>query len=106
MVFRPAPGTPPDAPPAGAGQARPRWGGAWETPPSERPCLDEGAHPMAMELPDEAVTYNYQRLLVPASEEWTVAAEARARQFLHPGRLKDLAQRLLQCKSQVAAERE
>src|SRR5262249_26547109 len=38
--------------------------------------------------------------------EWTPAAEVRARRYLHPARLKDVAQRLLQAKSQVAAERE
>jgi glucose-6-phosphate isomerase len=59
-----------------------------------------------MELPDEAIAYNYQSLLVPAGEEWTAAAELRARHFLPPGRLKDLVPRLMQCRSQVAADRE
>src|SRR5262245_28340810 len=61
---------------------------------------------MAMELPDEAITYNYQGLLTPLAGEWTPAAEARARHFLAPSRLKELMQRLLQCRSQVAADRE
>jgi glucose-6-phosphate isomerase len=61
---------------------------------------------MAMELPDEAITYNYQGLLVPTNEEWTPVAEVRAAQFLAPARLKDLAPQLMQCRSQVAAERE
>jgi glucose-6-phosphate isomerase len=61
---------------------------------------------MAMELPDEAITYSYQNLLVPAGEEWTAAAEARAANFLQPARLKELAPRLIQCRSQVATERE
>jgi len=59
-----------------------------------------------MELPDEAVTYQYQSLLVPTGEEWTAAAELRAKHFLQPSRLKDLSQRVLQARSQVAAERE
>jgi glucose-6-phosphate isomerase len=59
-----------------------------------------------MELPDEAIAYNYQSLLVPAAEDWTAAAELRARHFLPPGRLKDLVPRLMQCRSQVATERE
>src|SRR4051812_36400470 len=59
-----------------------------------------------MELPDEAVTYQYQGLLMPANEEWTAAAELRARYFLSPTRLKDFLPRLMQAKSQVAAERE
>jgi glucose-6-phosphate isomerase len=59
-----------------------------------------------MELPDEAISYNYQSLLVPTSEAWTAVAEMRARHFLPPNRLKDLQQRLMQCRSQVVAERE
>src|SRR5262245_12319125 len=59
-----------------------------------------------MQLPDEAITYQYQSLLVPAGEEWTCAAELRAQHFLPPGLLKDLTPRLMQVRSQVAAERE
>ena len=59
-----------------------------------------------MELPDEAIVYDYQALLAPPEEEWTAAAELRARHFIAPTRLKDLAPRLMQCRSQVAAERE
>ncbi len=61
---------------------------------------------MAMELPDEAVLYNYQGLLTPFGEEWTPAAELRARCFLAPARLKDVAPRLMLVRGQVAAERE
>jgi glucose-6-phosphate isomerase len=61
---------------------------------------------MAMELPDEVVSYNYQSLLVPALEEWTPAAELRAQHLLHPQRLKEATARLVQCRSQVAADRE
>src|SRR5436190_2232360 len=61
---------------------------------------------MAMELPDEALVYNYQNLLVQPGEEWSVAAETRAKHFLHPNRLKELLPRLNQCRSQVAGERE
>jgi glucose-6-phosphate isomerase len=59
-----------------------------------------------MELPDEAIGYDYRGLLVPANEEWTAAAELRARHFLSPSRLKELLPRLLQCRSSVAADRE
>src|SRR5688572_24388574 len=55
-----------------------------------------------MELPDEAITYNYQGLLAPCNEEWTAAAELRAGNFVSPARLKELHPRLLQCRSQVA----
>jgi glucose-6-phosphate isomerase len=59
-----------------------------------------------MELPDEAIAYNYQGSLAPAGEEWTAAAELRAAHFISPSRFKDLFPRLLQCRSQVAADRE
>ncbi len=59
-----------------------------------------------MELPDEAIAYNYQSLLNPVGEEWNAVAEMRGRHFVAPGRLKELIPRLMQCRSQVAAERE
>jgi glucose-6-phosphate isomerase len=61
---------------------------------------------VAMQLPDEAVTYDYQGLLVPPAEEWTPVAELRARHLLPPAKLKDLVPRLQQVRSQIAAERE
>jgi len=61
---------------------------------------------MAMELPDEAILFNYQGLLAPVGEDWTPAAELRARCFLPPSRLKEFAPRLMQVRGQVAAERE
>ncbi len=61
---------------------------------------------MAMELPDEAIAYHYEALLVPSGDPWTPAAELRARHFLPPDRLKDAIPRVLQCRSRVAAERE
>src|SRR5262245_61138486 len=59
-----------------------------------------------MQLPDEAITYDYQALLVPPVSEWTPTSELRVRHYLAPSRLKDLMPRLLQVRSQVAAERE
>jgi len=59
-----------------------------------------------MQLPDEAISYHYQGLLVPQVEEWTPAAEARSRHFLPPNRLKEIAQRAMQVRGQVAADRE
>jgi glucose-6-phosphate isomerase len=59
-----------------------------------------------MQLPDEDITYEYQSLLVPAREDWTPAAELRAQHFVHPAELRELLPRLLQIRSQVAAERE
>jgi glucose-6-phosphate isomerase len=59
-----------------------------------------------MQLPDEAVSYQYQSLLVPATEDWVPVAELRTEHYLPPGRLKDLTPRLLQARTQVATERD
>ena len=59
-----------------------------------------------MQLPDEAISYQYQGLLVSPTEEWTPAAELRQRHFLAPAQIKELLPRLMQVRSQVAAERE
>ena len=59
-----------------------------------------------MQLPDEAITYSYQGCLVPAGEDWTPAAEVRAQHYLPPARLRELSQRIMQVRSQVASERE
>jgi glucose-6-phosphate isomerase len=61
---------------------------------------------MPVELPDEAITYHYQSLLAPVGEEWSAAAELRSHHFLALGRIKELLPRLMQCRSQVAAERD
>jgi glucose-6-phosphate isomerase len=59
-----------------------------------------------MQLPDESLAYQYQSLLVPPVEDWTPAAELRTRHFLDPAALRSLTPRILQVRSQVAAERE
>jgi glucose-6-phosphate isomerase len=59
-----------------------------------------------MQLPDEAISYQYQGLLVPAMEDWTPAAELRAQHFLPPAKLRDLESRLVQVRSKIAAERD
>ncbi len=61
---------------------------------------------MPVELPDEAITYHYQSLLAPVGEEWSAAAELRSHHFLALSRIKELLPRLIQCRSQVAAERD
>lgn len=61
---------------------------------------------MAMELPDEAISFDFQGCVTPTSEDWSPAAELRARHFVSPQQLKDVQQRLLQCRSQILAERE
>jgi glucose-6-phosphate isomerase len=59
-----------------------------------------------MELPDEAIAFNPHGLLVPPVEEWTLGAEMRSCHFISPSHFKDFHPRLLQCRSQIAAERE
>jgi glucose-6-phosphate isomerase len=59
-----------------------------------------------MQLPDEAIAYQYQTLLVSSSDEWTPAAELRSQNYLEPARLRAIIPQLLQVRSQVAAERE
>ena len=59
-----------------------------------------------MELPDEAIAYDYKNLLAQPPDEWTAAAELRAQHFLSPDVLQELTPRVLQVRSQVAAERE
>jgi glucose-6-phosphate isomerase len=59
-----------------------------------------------MQLPDEAITYEYESLLAPAAEEWTAAAELRAQHLVNQAELRELLPRLMQVRSQVAAERE
>src|SRR5687768_11375310 len=59
-----------------------------------------------MQLPDEAITYQYQGALIPQSEDWTPAAELRSRHFLPAAKLRDLSQRITQMRSEVAIERD
>lgn len=59
-----------------------------------------------MELPDEAITYDYQGLLIPQGGDWSPSAELRAHYFLSPAHIRDLSPRLVQVRSQVAAERD
>jgi glucose-6-phosphate isomerase len=59
-----------------------------------------------MQLPDEAVTYNYQSLLAPLATEWSPAVELRAKNYLAPNALRDLTPRLTQIRGQIAAERD
>jgi len=59
-----------------------------------------------MQLPDEAIEYNYQGLMIPHQEEWSGVAELRAKHFLQPNRLRAFLPQLMQIRSQIAAERE
>lgn len=59
-----------------------------------------------MQLPDEAISYNYQNLLTSAIGEWTPTAELRTLHYLDGQRLRALTPQLTQIRGQVAAERE
>ena len=59
-----------------------------------------------MQLPDEAIAYDYKNLLADALEDWTPAAELRQQHFLSPEKLQELTPRVLQVRSQVATERD
>lgn len=59
-----------------------------------------------MQLPDEAITYDYQSLLLPPNEEWTPTAELRCQHFLAPAKIKGLAALTMQIRSQTATERD
>jgi glucose-6-phosphate isomerase len=59
-----------------------------------------------MQLPDEAISYNPLGMLQAPGDEWNAAAELRSRHLLSPARFKEMHQRLLQCRAQVAADRE
>src|SRR5262249_53445174 len=75
-------------------------GGQWPSLSRER----EGAR--CMELPDEAITYDTRGLLAPAVEEWTAAAELRARHFVSATRFKELYPRRRRVGGRVAPARE
>jgi glucose-6-phosphate isomerase len=59
-----------------------------------------------MQLPDEAIMYDYKNLLAQGQDEWTPAAELRQQHFLSSEALQELTPRVLQVRSQVATERE
>jgi glucose-6-phosphate isomerase len=59
-----------------------------------------------MQLPDENIEYQFQRLLVPLSEAWTPLAELQAQHLLQPEELERLKDRATKVRGQVVAERE
>lgn len=59
-----------------------------------------------MQLPDEAISYRYQNAFAPPVEDWTAAGELRWRQFLHQSQLRDITDRLIKVRGQIAADRE
>lgn len=58
-----------------------------------------------MQLPDEAIDFNYAGLLLPHVEAWTPLAELQSRNYLRPERLDAIKPQLMQVRQQVASER-
>jgi glucose-6-phosphate isomerase len=59
-----------------------------------------------MQLPDENIEYQFQRLLVPLPDAWTPLAELQHQHFLPPEDLERLKDRATKVRGQVVAERE
>jgi len=59
-----------------------------------------------MQLPDENIEYQFQRLLVPHPETWSPVAELQAQHLLPPDDLERIKDRALQVRGVVVAERE
>lgn len=59
-----------------------------------------------MQLPDENIEYNFQRLLVPPHDSWTPLAELQGQHFLPPDELERIKKRATEVRGQVASERE
>jgi glucose-6-phosphate isomerase len=59
-----------------------------------------------MQLPDENIEYQFQRLLVPLAEAWTPVAELQSQHLLPPEELERIKDRVTKVRGQVVAERE
>ena len=59
-----------------------------------------------MQLPDEAIEFNYAGVLLPHPEAWTPLAELQAQNYLRPERVEAVKQQLMQVRQQVASERQ
>src|SRR3984957_18281181 len=59
-----------------------------------------------MQLPDENIEYNFQRLLSSPSEFWTPVAELQGQHFISADRLDAVKKLTLEIRGQVGAERE
>lgn len=59
-----------------------------------------------MQLPDEAIEFNYTGALLPHSDAWTPLAELQAENYLRPERVEAVKQQLMQVRQQVGAERQ
>ncbi|MFO0935964.1 MAG: glucose-6-phosphate isomerase [Gemmataceae bacterium] len=59
-----------------------------------------------MQLPDEAIDYNYKRLLVPTAESYTPLAVLQGQHFLPAERLEPIRPIINSIRSRITAERE
>lgn len=59
-----------------------------------------------MQLPDENIEYQFQRLLAQPAEAWTPLAELQSQHFLSPDKLDEYKSLLTTVRGRVAAERE
>ena len=59
-----------------------------------------------MQLPDEAIEYDYKRLLVPTAEAYTPLAVLQGQHFLPPERLDPMRAIINSVRSRITAERE
>jgi len=58
-----------------------------------------------MQLPDEAIEFNYQGSLCPHIEAWTPLAELQSQNYLRAEQVDAVKQQMMQVRQQVAAER-
>ena len=58
-----------------------------------------------MQLPDEAIEFNYAGVLMPLADAWTPLAELQGKNYLRVERLEAVKQQLMQVRAQVASER-
>src|SRR5262245_45224728 len=61
---------------------------------------------LAMQLPDEAIEFNYSGLLYGYPEAWSPLAEMQSQHFLKPERVEAVKQLLMQVRQYVASERQ
>lgn len=58
-----------------------------------------------MQLPDEAIEFDYSGVLLPHAEAWTPLAELQSKHYLRPERVEAVKQQLMSVRQQVASER-
>src|SRR6478736_6173128 len=62
--------------------------------------------PMPLQLPDENIEYQFQRLLVPPHESWTPLAELQSQHYLPQEEVDRIKERATKVRERVVGERE